>query len=299
MKIDRCQPVELGQKGGALKGTVFSIEEFSVYDGPGIRTSVFLKGCPLRCTWCHNPEGQELGPQIVRSPNGCIGCNECVRTAQRDANGVLSFTDEGIKKCPMHLLRVCGEELECDALCERLLKNQKILNMGGGVTFSGGEPLMQSEFLFACMERLKGKLHLAIQTSGFCAEEVFFRALMLADYFLYDLKLIDNGMHRCYTGVSNECILKNFSALAKSGVPFTARVPLIPTVTDTKENLGAIAEVLSSHGIHYVELLPYNKMAGGKYKMVLLEYRPRFDESIPVQSGEEIFSAYGIETKIL
>jgi pyruvate formate lyase activating enzyme len=222
-----------------------------------------------------------------------------VKTAKRDANGVLSFTEEGIKKCPMHLLRVCGEDLECDALCEKLLKNQRILNMGGGVTFSGGEPLMQHEFLFACMHRLKGKLHLAIQTSGFSSESVFSRALALSDYFLYDLKLIDDGMHRRYTGVSNERILRNFSALAKSGVPFTVRVPLIPTVTDTEENIEAIAKLLQSHGVPYVELLPYNKMAGGKYKMVLREYRPCFDESVPVQTGEEIFSRYGIETKIL
>ncbi len=287
------------QKGDIMKGIVFSIEEFSVYDGPGIRTSVFLKGCPLRCTWCHNPEGQERAVQIVRSPNGCIGCNECIKSAAKNADGSLSFTEEGIKKCPMHLLRVCGEEFESDALCEKLLKNQRILNTGGGVTFSGGEPLTQSEFLFECMEKLKGKLHLAIQTCGYCREETFSEAIARSDYFLYDLKLIDDEMHKRYTGVSNERILKNFSVLAKSGVPFTVRVPLIPTVTDTEENICAIAELLRQHEVDYAELLPYNKMAGGKYKMVLREYQPHFDEQRAAEVRQDVFDRYNIKTKIL
>ena len=281
-----------------MKGVIFSIEEFSVYDGPGIRTSVFLKGCPLRCSWCHNPEGQSRQIQIVRSPNGCIGCGNCTAHSV-SIDGVLHFTEESIRQCPRNLLRYCGEEISSDQLCRLLLKNQRILNNGGGVTFSGGEPLAQSEFLFACLDLLKGKLHTAVQTSGYCSGAVFDKALSLADYFLYDLKLADCELHRQFTGVSNEPILDNFGRLAKCGKDYTIRIPLIPGVTDTHDNLEAIARLLSSSGIGYAELLPYNKMAGGKYAMVAREYAPGFDQQAEPQPRTGIFQAFGIHTKIL
>lgn len=280
------------------EGTIFSVEEFSVYDGPGIRTSVFFKGCPLRCTWCHNPEGQEFSPTIVRSPNGCIGCNTCLRTAIR-RDGRLYFTGEGIKNCPMHLLRTCGETLTADALVTRLLKNERILKEEGGITFSGGEPLAQSEFLFDCLDRLSGRLHTAVQTCGFADEKTFARALEKADYFLYDIKLVDAAQHRKFTGASNEPILRNLGALAASGKEFVIRIPLIPTVTDTPENLTAAAELLVQNHISYVELLPYNKMAGGKYKMLLREYTPNFDTTVAPEPRTELFGAFGIEAKVL
>lgn len=281
-----------------MTGTVFSIEEFSVFDGPGIRTSVFLKGCPLRCSWCHNPEGQCREPEIVRSPNGCIECGSCIRlSVLQDGRRVL--TEESIKKCPMHLIRQSGEEYDVETLCQKLLKNRRILQNGGGVTFSGGEPLLQHEFVLACLARLKGELHTAIQTSGYCTGEVFLEALRLADYFLYDLKLMDDATHRRFTGASNRLILQNYTHLARSGVPFVTRVPLIPGVVDTEENLTAIAKWIVSHGVDYVELLPYNRMAGGKYAMVLREYTPGFDESVPSNPREELFASYGIRTKLL
>ncbi len=281
-----------------MTGCIFSVEEFSIYDGPGIRTTVFLKGCLLRCSWCHNPEGQSPHSQIVKSPNGCIGCNACIRVADI-RNGEICFTDESIKKCPKNLLRICGEETDSDSLCEKLLKNEKILNNGGGVTFSGGEPLMQSEFLFECLDKLKGRLHTAIQTSGFCDEKTFKKALTLADYFLYDLKLADDAMHKKYTGVPNVLIKNNFSYLAKSGKAFTVRIPLIPGVTDTDNNITQLAQLLKSNGVSYAELLPYNKMAGGKYKLVGREFKPDFDENAQVCINEDIFQSFGIEIKVL
>lgn len=279
-------------------GTIFSIEEFSVYDGPGIRTTIFLKGCPLKCTWCHNPEGQNSIPEIIRSPNGCIGCNKCMDNASIK-NGKIIYTTDSIKKCPMHLLRVCGEITDSEELCHKLLKNNRILNNGGGVTFSGGEPLLQSEFVFSCLDILKDKLHTAIQTCGYCKEEIFDIALKKSDYFLYDLKIFDDNMHRKYTGVSNALIIKNFIKLAKSKKDFTIRIPLIPNVTDTKENITRLAELLSDNKIRYVELLPYNKMAGGKYKMLQREYTPDFDEKAEINTNEDIFKKYSIKTKIL
>ena len=281
-----------------MQGTVFSIEEFSVYDGPGIRTTVFLKGCPLRCSWCHNPEGQKSTPEIVRSPGGCINCGSCERS-RKEIGGILSYTEESIKKCPRGLLRVCGEKHSADELCEKLLKNAVILNRGGGVTFSGGEPLVQSDFVLECLNILRGKLHTAVQTCGYTSEEIFERVLESADYYLYDLKLIDEDEHIRYTGVSNKKILRNFKALAKSGKNFVIRVPLIPGVTDTEHNIDAIAKLIVEHGINYIELLPYNKMAGGKYKMVSRVYTPDFDESQDVYIRKEIFDKYGIKFKIM
>ena len=279
-------------------GRYFSIEEFSVYDGPGIRTTVFLKGCPLRCSWCHNPEGQSHEIEIVRSPNGCRGCKECERLAEYDG-GKMRFTTESIDACPLSLLRVCGKDTEPEELCTLLLKNERILKNGGGVTFSGGEPLAQSEFVFECLSLLRGKLHTAIQTCGYCSEEVFAKALSLADYFLFDLKIIDSREHQKHTGVPNERILKNFTALARSGVEFTVRLPLIPTLCDTERNITAVAELLHSENIEYIELLPYNRMAGGKYEMLHRRYEPNFDESLPCLAHTEIFERYGIKAKIL
>ena len=281
-----------------VTGRIFSIEEFSVYDGPGIRTTVFLKGCPLHCTWCHNPEGQEFSSEIIRSPNGCIGCLECEKYAVTK-NGKLKFTDDSIKRCPNHLLRVCGEEYTSAELCKKLLKNEVILKNGGGITFSGGEPLAQYEFLFECLDMLKGKLHTAIQTSGFCASGVFDMALAKADHFLFDLKIYNEKKHIEFTGVSNRQIIENFSKLAQSSKTFTVRIPLIPTVTDSEENIVSISDFLCRNGVDYAELLPYNKMAGGKYKMSGKEYTPNFDETVPVNTRPEIFDSFGIKTKIL
>lgn len=281
-----------------MKGTVFSIEEFSVYDGPGIRTSVFLKGCPLRCAWCQNPEGQIHTPEIVRSPNGCLRCGRCESVAKK-SDGSIIFTEESIKSCPRGLLRVCGEELTSEELCSKVLKNERILKKDGGVTFSGGEPLMQSEFLCECLSSLHGRLHTAVQTSGFATKESFEKVMELADYFLFDIKIVDSTLHKKYTGATNETIIENFSTLAKSGKDFVVRTPLIPTVTDTSDNLENIARLLRSHGIKYIELLPYNKMAGGKYAMLGRSYKVDFDESLEPEAHMEIFENYGINAKIL
>jgi len=277
-------------------GNIFSIEEFSVYDGPGIRTTVFLKGCPLRCNWCHNPEGQLPERELAKRPSSCKECGNCLELMKNNCN---TLPEEVLKSCPYGFLRICGEEINDAELCDRLLKNENILKNGGGITFSGGEPLLQSEFVFSCLAKLKNRLHTAIQTSGFCDAEVFEKALNLADYFLFDLKLIDEEKHIKYTGESNKQILHNFGLLAKSDTYFTVRTPLIPGITDTVENLTATAELLKKYSVRRIELLPYNKAAGGKYKMVFREYSPVFDESCEVNPRTEIFNAYGIETKVL
>jgi pyruvate formate lyase activating enzyme len=279
------------------KALVFSVEEFSVFDGPGIRTAVFLMGCPLRCEWCHNPEGQVFSNSIVRSPNGCIGCGSCLRTAVT-VDGVTRYTEQGMKQCPNNLLRYCAKEYTAEELCASLEKNIAILNAsGGGVTFSGGEPTASPDFLLECLSRLEGKTNRAVQTCGFCSTAVFAQVLANCDYMLFDIKLVDEQLHKRYTGVSNALILENFRTLAASGKPCVIRTPLIPTVTDTEENIRAIAKLLSENGVRYIELLPYNKMAGSKYRLAGREYVPSFDESIPVAVRTDLFSAYGIEAK--
>ena len=278
---------------------IFSIEEFSVFDGPGIRTSVFLMGCPLRCEWCHNPEGQSFDNSIIRSPNGCTHCGNCIKYSLKNGLSMV-FTDESIKNCPINLLRYCAKQYTAEELCALLKRNVKILNAsGGGITFSGGEPTANIDFLIECLTSLEGVTHRAVQTCGYCKPKSFEKVIKNCDYILFDIKLVDNAEHIKYTGVSNELILNNFDALVKSGKDFVVRTPLIPTVTDTEENIRAIAELLSKNNVKYIELLPYNKMAGSKYKLVNKAYTPSFDETITPSPRIEIFNQYGIQAKIL
>lgn len=281
------------------KGTIFSIEEFSTYDGPGIRMTIFLKGCPLRCMWCHNPEGQRLESEMARSPNGCLSCGACLRQGEIKT-GKPCLIPESANVCPRHLVRICGEEYSTEALTSKIEKNLAILNgSGGGVTFSGGEPLVQADFLQLCLQRLKGKTNRAIQTCGYAPSDVFQSVLRECDYVLYDLKLMDDDKHRRYTGVSNRKILDNYRILSQSGIPFCTRIPLIPTVNDTVENLTETARFMKECGVTYLEVLPYNKMAGGKYLMLGREYRTDFDEACEPQVRKEIFNEYGIEVRVL
>ncbi len=275
-----------------ITGRVFSIEEFATFDGPGVRMSVFMKGCPLSCTWCHNPEGQSHELEYAKSLNGCVKCNACM------ADGKLSAAS--VKACARGLVRVCGVDYTVDALTEKIMLNAGVLAMsGGGVTFSGGEPLMQAAFVTECARRLKNKVHTALQTSGYASETVFRAALAAFDYVLYDLKLMDEAAHRKYCGRDNRRILQNYQILSLSGVPFVTRIPLIPGVTDTEQNLTAVARFMNSCGVKYAELLPYNKYAGSKYESVGRVFDPQFDENVPPSPHVDIFNDYGIDAKVL
>ncbi len=276
------------------KGKVFSIEEFSVFDGDGIRTTVFLKGCPLKCSWCHSPEGQSYDTEYLRSPNGCIACGKCVHVG----NGKL--TKESVIACPKNLIRECGKEYTSSQLVKILLKNADVLNVtGGGITFSGGEPLSQATFLLECLKALNGKVNRAIQTTGYCPTETFNKIIKEIDLALYDIKLIDDENHIKYTGVSNKLILENYKTLINSGIKTITRIPLIPTVTDTESNIDGICKFLTSLSVEKVELLPYNQMAGAKYKLAGREYKPQFDVSVPVNFRQEIFNDYKIKFEVL
>ena len=220
--------------------TITNISRTSFHDGPGIRTVIYFNGCKMACVWCHNPEGQNVNIEYYRSPNGCLNCDNCL------INGKL--TEKSINACKRNLVRAFGEDIISEKLTEKILKNAKVLSMnGGGVTFSGGEPTLQHDFLIDCLNKLKGKVHTCIQTTGFTKN--FSDFLPLADMFLYDIKLIDNDEHKKYCGQDNKIILENYKLLASSSVPFITRVALIPGVTDTEKNLNDIALFLKENNV--------------------------------------------------
>ena len=244
-----------------LTGRVFDIKEFSVNDGPGVRTTVFFKGCPLRCVWCHNPEGLEPKRELLVRQKGCRQCGRCrVPCTHPECQGL----GRCLHACPAGLIEEAGREWTAEALAARLLRDRELYeSSGGGVTLSGGEPLLQHAFAMELLRKLP--VHRAIETSGYASAEVFESVLAEVDYVMMDIKLADAEAHRRYTGVDNAPILRNFELLRTSGKPYLIRVPLIPDITDTPENLAKIATVV---GDSPVELLPYNRMAGAKYLSV-------------------------------
>lgn len=248
------------------KGIVFDIKECSVHDGPGIRTTVFLKGCPLRCVWCHNPEGLSAKKQLMYKENKCVHCNNCKKGC--DHEECKSF-DRCIHACPCGCLSVSGTEYTAQELCNEVLRNKSFFDStGGGVTFSGGEPLMQSEFLLECLDRLSvtGR---AVETSGYAKSDVFRSVVDKCDYVIMDIKLFDGDLHEKYTGVRNEQILENARYLKECGKAHLFRTPLIPGITDTDENLSQIEKFVGSS---QWEKLKYNALAGAKYEMLGMEY---------------------------
>lgn len=244
---------------GAVTGTVFDIKEFSLHDGPGVRTTVFLKGCPLRCIWCHNPEGLSAAPQLSVRENGCLHCGRC--RIPCDHPECKPF-GRCLHACPCGLIRLVGQRYTVDALAERLLAGADLLReSGGGITISGGEPLFQPAFTLALLRRLR-PLHRMLETSGYAEPEVFRPIAEEADLLYFDLKLADRKAHHTYTGVYPDRIHANLRYMQERGIPHLIRVPLIPDITDTEENLRGIAALA---GDSPVELLPYNTMAAAKY----------------------------------
>ena len=252
----------------SMKGTIFSIEEFAINDGPGIRTTVFLKGCPLRCEWCHNPEGLSLHPQLMKKKDETV---------------------------------VSGTEIESGELAEMLLRDEKIFRLNkGGVTFTGGEPLLQADFLCEVLGLLRPRIHCAIETSGYASEAMFRKVLGDVDFLLFDCKHTDDELHKRYTGVSNRPIMRNLQMLIESGKNFVLRIPLIPCVNDTMENMLAVRNLLDGAcNLKRVELLRYNKMAGAKYGMVGMDYKPSFDTEVEPQIHADVFNEAGIEVLVL
>ncbi len=278
------------------KGIIFDRKEFAVFDGPGIRQTVFLKGCPLRCSWCHNPEGLCMQPQLMVSHASCTHCGRCAAVCTHEKCVACGAC---VPVCPLGLRKIAGEFLTSGELARRILADAGYYSRYGGITFSGGEPLMQADFLAEVLEMLPG-LHKAVETSGYCEPDVFRRIVGLLDYVIMDIKLFDGEKHRRYTGADNRRILENAEYLCGGRKPFLIRIPVIPGVNDDEENFRSTAAFLAgAEALERVEFLPYHQTAGAKYGMLGLEYRPDFDADAGIRICRSVFSEYGIPTEVL
>lgn len=281
-----------------LTGIVFDIEEFAVFDGPGIRCAVFLKGCPLRCMWCHNPEGLSPRPERVVTKSLCIHCGACREVCPSPDQCI--GCGKCVNVCPKGCIRIAGTRMTPEEVAAKIRRNAPILAMnGGGVTFSGGEVMLQPDFVVA-VRRLVPDVHALIETSGYAKPEVFERVVSEMDMVIMDVKIVDPTLHKRYTGADNAIILANLRRLIEMEKVFRIRIPLIPTVNDTLENMEATAALLEgAKYLEKVELLPYNRAAGAKYSGVGLEYTPDFPENEAPRIFKEPFERRGIIIEVL
>ena len=269
-----------------MKHVVFNIQRFSVNDGPGIRTTVFLKGCMLNCIWCHNPESKSARPQVFLTPRLCVGCGECVRACER---GLHRFTEHGRhlidrKSCGLcgkcvdacvGALELCGREMTPEEIVREVLKDKLFYeNSGGGMTVSGGDPLFAPDFTLALMKCAKEKgLHACIETSGFARWEKIEALIPYTDLFLWDVKETDSARHAEYTGVKNELILENLRKLDAAGAKTILRCPIIPGYNDRDEHFAGIAALVNSlQHVQEINLEPYHPLGQSKSEAIGEEY---------------------------
>lgn len=251
-----------------MKAIIFDIQRNSFVDGPGIRTTVFFKGCNLKCRWCHNPESQSPKRQMMVYKNKCIGCGKCAEVCPNKLKSC-DFCGRCEIYCPADARKVCGREYSADeVLCEIEKDRAFYDNSGGGATFSGGECMLQLDFLCEILKKCKENgIHTAVDTAGNVPWESFERILPYTDLFLYDVKAVSGELHRNGTGVSNELILENLKKLSRCA-DIIVRIPVIGGYNDNREEMKKAAEFLHGLGIKKVELLPYHAMGENKYDAI-------------------------------
>lgn len=271
-----------------MTGTVFDIKEFAVFDGPGIRTTVFMKGCPLHCMWCHNPEGLRVEPEIMVSRSACTRCGACAKVCPSPEKCIAC--GQCVPVCRAGFRKIVGTRWSADSLAERLRKDSDVYAMsGGGVTFSGGEPLMQWPFVKEVLTALPG-IHSAIETSGAVSDDIFLDAIRTCNLVMMDWKCSDPSLLHQYTGADFDLLLRHARMLTRGDTPFILRMPIIPGVNDNRAHFEYAASLVhNASSLVRVDLLPYQPAAGAKYEMVNRVYTPTFDGSILPHMFSEVF----------
>ena len=298
-----------------MEGQIFNIMKYAVHDGPGIRTTVFLKGCPLDCWWCHNPESQELKPQLTFFPNRCIGCMDCIAACKENAitavDGKVVTDLEKCKNngdctlvCFAEARQMAGETMSVEEVVKEVSKDKIFYDeSGGGVTFSGGEPLVQKTYLLELLKEMKKiGIHTTIDTCGYASNETIKEVAELTDLFLFDLKHMNSEKHEKYTGVPNELILENLNILHSMGKDIIIRIPIIPGFNDSKEELEDMKNYISTlKNIKEVDLLSYHSIGQEKYNRIGKPYKmkdvkePSEDE---MNYAVSLMEGNGIKVKI-
>ena len=268
-----------------MEGFIFNIQKFCLHDGPGIRTTVFFKGCNLRCKWCANPESQQMRQQLTLDKRKCTGCGKCVAACPQGARSV----DRGVCRvdaalcngcraclqvCPSRAIGSEGRTVSVEEVLEEALKDKVFYDTsGGGVTFSGGEVLLQRDFATALARRLRENgVHVAVETAAAVPLEAFSAFLQEVDYVLMDLKHYDSDAHKTGTGVDNRQILENLRYLKDSGKPFLVRIPVIPGFNDSLADAQAFGKLLKELEIPEVQLLPFHQLGRHKYDLLNMQY---------------------------
>ncbi len=293
-------------------GLIFNIQKFSLHDGPGIRTTIFFKGCPLSCLWCQNPEGLSSRKELFQYSNKCIGCSSCLEICPE---GAISFSDSEpvidrsicelcmtcADNCPTGALEAIGTEMTIKEITDEVLKDRVIFEeSGGGVTLSGGEPLLQLTFVTELLKAMKElDINTAVETSGYVSMEALKKVSPWTDLFLYDLKLLDPEKSKEYTGISSKPVIDNFKYLAQNGSQLIVRMPLIPGVNDNRDHLRLMADTLKEIGINELELIPYHNLGAHKYRGLNMDYQLQGLEAPSkkqVAAVREAFLSEGIST---
>lgn len=295
-------------------GTIFNIQKFCLHDGPGIRTTVFFKGCNLRCKWCSNPESQQMAVQLTLDKSKCTGCGACVtacpqnaRTMEKNvpiANKTLcNHCGACMESCPNSAIGMEGKGADIEQVLAEVRKDKAFYDTsGGGVTLSGGEVLLQLPFALELIRRChEENIHVAVETAGAVPEEAFRTMLKETDYVMMDLKHYDSASHRAGTGFGNEQVLANLELLRDSGVPFLVRIPVIPGFNDSLKDGAAFARLFKKMEIKKVQLLPFHRLGSRKYELLDMPYdyaaTPTMHQSALTDYSRE-FTRMGIEVML-